>query len=190
MEQRTIGIIIGIIALVLVGAYAFFAIDKQSTQIGTENLPIYGSNDNEAVTQPMPAGDSNVPEAIVEYDSVTEVDIVDPIIDDETAGSVSGSYETYSEDKLARANSGDVVLFFHAPWCPSCRALDRGINASLSEIPTGLTILQTDYDSNIELRRKYGITYQHTLVQVDANGNMIKKWSGGSNLASIVSQVE
>jgi hypothetical protein len=39
--------------------------------------------------------------------------------------------------------------------------------------------LKTDYDSNNELKKKYGVTYQHTFVQIDSNGNMITKWNGG-----------
>lgn len=101
-----------------------------------------------------------------------------------------GSYEEYSADKVMRAANGDVVLFFHASWCPSCRGLNTGIESSLESIPEGLTILKADYDKETELKKKYGVTYQHTLVQVDKDGNMLKKWSGGSTLESILSQVQ
>ncbi len=101
-----------------------------------------------------------------------------------------GSYQEYSNDKLALANNGDAVIFFHASWCPTCRALDKDITKNLSTIPNGLTILKADYDSQIELRKKYGVTFQHTMVQVDASGNLINKWSGGNTLQSIVSRVK
>ncbi len=97
----------------------------------------------------------------------------------------AGSYETYAPEKLARAETGDVVLFFHAPWCPTCRAADSAIESSRANIPSTLTILKTDYDSNTKLRQTYGITSQHTFVQVDKSGNMIGKWSGGTSLADI-----
>ena len=42
---------------------------------------------------------------------------------------------------------------------------------------------------NIELKKKYEVTYQHTFVQVDAQGNMIKKWSGGA-LADIIDETK
>jgi len=102
----------------------------------------------------------------------------------------AGSYETYDESKLSKANDGSVVLFFHAGWCPSCKTLDANINANVTEIPDGVTILKTDYDSNAELKKKYGVTYQHTMVQVDAEGNMIKKWSGGATLLELLSNIE
>jgi thioredoxin 1 len=93
-------------------------------------------------------------------------------------------------DKIARAETGDVVLFFHASWCPSCRGLNTSIESNLKSIPEGVTILKTDYDTETELKKRYGVTYQHTLVQVDKDGNMIKKWSGSPSLDSLVSQIQ
>lgn len=101
----------------------------------------------------------------------------------------SGSYEAYTPTKLAKAEDGDVVLFFRASWCPTCKTLDKNIKENLGSIPNSLTILDVDYDNSTELKRKYGVTYQHTLVQVDKDGNMIKKWSGSPTLQSLVNEV-
>lgn len=101
-----------------------------------------------------------------------------------------GVYAPYEASKLAMANTGDVVLFFKASWCPSCRALDSNIKANLEAIPVGLTILEVDYDNSAAMKQQYGVTTQHTLVQVDASGKLIKKWSGGSTLSSVVAQVQ
>jgi len=103
----------------------------------------------------------------------------------------AGSYEAYGSEKIAMASAThDVVLFFHASWCPSCRALNSDIEKNVSAIPAGVTILKTDYDKETELKKKYGVTTQHTLVQVDKDGNLIKKWSGGSKLENLISQVQ
>ncbi len=101
-----------------------------------------------------------------------------------------GSYEVYDASKLTLAEKGDVVLFFKASWCPSCRTVDADIKSNLSEIPDSLTILEVDYDTATEMRTKYGVTTQHTFVQVAADGTLIKKWSGGATLANIVTQVQ
>ena len=101
-----------------------------------------------------------------------------------------GSYEVYDASKLAMAEKGKVVLFFKASWCPSCRTLDADIKASLGDIPAGVTILEVDYDKYGELKQKYGVTMQHTLVQVDKGGNQIMKWSGGATLESIVEKLK
>lgn len=81
------------------------------------------------------------------------------------------------------------VLFFHASWCPTCRAADADISAKLSSIPAGLIIHKVDYDTATDLKKKYGVTYQHTFVQVDEKGEMITKWSGG-DLAMIIEKTK
>ena len=106
------------------------------------------------------------------------------------AATAGGTYTEYNEALLAKAEEGKVVLFFKASWCSTCRALDKNINANLDNLPEDVTILEVDYDSETELRRKYGVTLQHTLVQVDANGEMIKKWTGGNTLDTTLGQIE
>jgi thiol-disulfide isomerase/thioredoxin len=101
-----------------------------------------------------------------------------------------GSYEAYAPEKLALANDGKVVLFFRASWCPTCRVLDADIRGNLGNIPEGVAILDVNYDTATELKQKYGVTYQHTLVQVDAEGNQIAKWTGSPTLAALLGQVE
>lgn len=93
----------------------------------------------------------------------------------------NGSYKDYSEAVVTteQASGNKVVLFFHANWCPFCKAADTAFKANLKEIPAGVTILKTDYDSQTALKTKYGVTTQHTFVQVDSQGNQIAKWVSG-----------
>jgi thiol-disulfide isomerase/thioredoxin len=100
----------------------------------------------------------------------------------------AGAYTTYSSEALATAQKGKTVLFFHASWCPTCRAADADITKNLSGIPSGVTILRADYDKEVALKQKYGVTSQHTFVEVDSTGKMIQKWSGG-NFAGIVAKI-
>jgi len=102
----------------------------------------------------------------------------------------SGQYIAYNASLLKNAKTGNVVLFFKADWCPTCQKLDVNIRSELNEIPSDLTILILDYETEEELNRKYGVTYQHTLVQVDSDGNLIKKWYGSSDIDEIVSQLQ
>lgn len=102
----------------------------------------------------------------------------------------AGTYEDYAEAKLQNANSGSVVLFFNAAWCPDCRATAKDVEANRAKIPAGVTILSVDYDTYTDLRKKYGVTYQHTFVQVDTQGNQLKKWGGSFTLNDIVAQIE
>jgi len=103
----------------------------------------------------------------------------------------AGSYEAYAPEKVMLASAThDVVLFFRAGWCPTCRAVDADIKANLSKIPSSLAILDVNYDNSTALKQKYGVTYQHTFVQVDSNGNLIKKWIGSSTLAALIAQIQ
>lgn len=103
---------------------------------------------------------------------------------------MKGSYEVYSSEKLALAETGKVVLFFKASWCPSCRAVDADIKASLNDIPKGVTILEVDYDKSKDLQQKYGVTSQHTFVQVDVQGNELAQWSGSPTLESVIEKIK
>lgn len=127
-------------------------------------------------------------EEVVEGSNVMEArpDVMEGVMTPQAGG----SFESYAPEKLARASSGDVVLFFRASWCPTCRALEADLKANSTQIPQGLTILDVSYDAETALKQKYGVTYQHTLVQVDAEGNMVTKWSGSQDLASLLTQVQ
>lgn len=103
---------------------------------------------------------------------------------------MGGQYVAYDASKLAFAKEGKVVLFFRASWCPTCRTLDADIRANLSQIPKNVLILDVDYDKSAELKKQYGVTYQHTLVQVDADGKMITKWSGSEGLKQLLQEVK
>jgi thiol-disulfide isomerase/thioredoxin len=103
-----------------------------------------------------------------------------------------GGYISYSDYTSSQGKYKDfkVVLYFHAPWCPTCQALDKNINANLDSIPAKTIIVKTDYDSSNELKKKYGVTYQHTLVQVDSSGSKIKKWSGSPELKDLTAEIQ
>lgn len=90
------------------------------------------------------------------------------------------NYIIYTPAAFADAKKeGKTILFFWAPWCGTCSALDDELKQRSSELPKDLTILRTNYDTQSDLKVKYNIITQHTLVQVDKDGNEIKKWIGG-----------
>lgn len=107
------------------------------------------------------------------------------MIKEETVAMVK-SYDTYSPESVdtALASGKKVALFFHATWCPSCVALNKTITSE--EIPSEVVIFKVDYDTNTELRKKYGVTGQHTIVTIDSNKNMLKRERGAQNIADII----
>ncbi len=91
-----------------------------------------------------------------------------------------GSYVDYSEEALAQAaETGRAVLFFKASWCSTCSVLDEELLNEIGELPPDVTVLKINYDKAKELKKKYNVTIQHTLVQVDEDGEELKKWVGG-----------
>jgi thiol-disulfide isomerase/thioredoxin len=87
--------------------------------------------------------------------------------------SQAGRYIVYSSDSFTKTN-GTKILFFHAPWCPQCRALESSIEAGT--IPSGVTIVKVDYDTHQDLRKKYGVTIQTTLVKLNEKNELAKKF--------------
>lgn len=104
----------------------------------------------------------------------------------ETAPGAWIDYATYQEDPSAYADS-DVVLFFYASWCPDCTETEASLDADGA--PDGLTVVQVDFDDNTELRQQYGVTVQHTFVQIDDKGAELSKWTGSTTGADIAAEI-
>lgn len=99
-------------------------------------------------------------------------------------------YQDYSESAVAVAlkEGKKVALFFHAPRCPSCRSLNKELTADITTLPANTVVFKTDYDSSSDLKKKYSVTSQHTIVTIDANMNKIalKKWWDAQDVASML----
>ena len=98
----------------------------------------------------------------------------------EAASAGGGAYITLAEYQASKDSyaASKVVLFFNATWCSTCKKARNNLEADLTAIPADLAIVLVDFDSETELKRQYGITVQHTFVQIDATGNELTKWSG------------
>lgn len=99
---------------------------------------------------------------------------------------LAGVYAEYDSSLLGQNDT--TVLAFFADWCPSCVAADSAISGE--EVPDGLSILKVDFDNSTDLRQEYGVTTQHTFIQVDADGNLIKKWVGGTTAEDILERTQ
>jgi len=99
----------------------------------------------------------------------------------------------YTPEAFTNATKGDgiAVLFFHASWCPSCRAAEADFRAHMDQIPENVTILMVDYDTETDLKAKYGIVLQDTFVQINALGKAVAKWnSGGQGMQSLLANLQ
>ena len=192
--------IIGLVVLLLIGGGVYFMQDGGSMdKAGMEQKVMIEKEvmEKDAMTKvEMTKGE----EGVMEKDAVMEKDTMQKdgvMMKDESSmkkdGEMmvhGGTYEAYSAEKIAWAQNGKVVLFFRASWCPTCRAVDGDIKKNIMAIPKDVTILDVNYDTEIALKQKYGVTYQHTFVQVDASGNQITKWSASPTLAALLTEVQ
>jgi thioredoxin 1 len=84
------------------------------------------------------------------------------------------AYEEYSKTKFSELNGQKrFALFFHADWCPTCRVLEKNIKSDLSTFPKNTVILKANYDTELALKKQYGVTTQSSLVFFDEKGNVI-----------------
>jgi thiol-disulfide isomerase/thioredoxin len=178
-------VVIGIIAVLVIGlgAYGYSSNQKEAAMMEGKMMEEKAMMEKKAMEEK-----AMMEKGAMEGDKMMEKD--GAMMEKDGAMMSKGSYEVYDASKLAIAENGKVVLFFKASWCPSCRTLDADIKASLADIPAGVTILEVDYDKHGELKQKYGVTMQHTLVQVDKNGNQINKWSGGATLEDVIKNIK
>jgi thiol-disulfide isomerase/thioredoxin len=94
-------------------------------------------------------------------------------------------YIEYSNEILDKNTNKRRVLFFYANWCPTCRPADVDFRENSGKIPEDVVVIRVNYnDTDTDADEKslaeaYGITYQHTFVQIDQNGNEVAKWNGG-----------
>ena len=96
-------------------------------------------------------------------------------------------YTNYSPELIGETDT--TVLFFYADWCPSCIAADNIISRE-DLLSSGITLLKTDFDIELDLKQKYWVTTQHTFVQLDAEGNLVSKWNWSNSLEDIQAKLK
>ena len=85
----------------------------------------------------------------------------------------SSRYVEYSKAVLDESSDKRRVLYFYATWCPSCKIANEDFTTNPNKIPEDVVVIRINYnDPNTnqeekDLAKKYGITYQHTFVQID-----------------------
>jgi len=121
-------------------------------------------------------------DTLMKNDELTMKNTDDTMIGDKM---MSSQYVEYLKTALDNASTSRRVLFFYASWCPTCRQADLNFKENESKIPEDVTIIRVNYNDSEtdqeekDLAKKYGVTYQHTFVQIDGEGKEITKWNGG-----------
>lgn len=95
-------------------------------------------------------------------------------------------YQEYNPNTIPL--SWDIVLFFHADRCPTCNEAEK--NFLETGVPEWLTILKVNYDTETELKKKYGILTQTSYVLIQPDGTMIKRRIWWRTLEELQSKIE
>ncbi len=108
---------------------------------------------------------------------------MEPMAKKSTAPMTDGGRQvefTSLSNAQAFAKEGPVVLYFSASWCPTCKAAEKDLKNNAKVLASDVTVVKVNYDTSAELKTKYGVTMQHTFVQIDGNGNKLAIWNGGA----------
>ncbi len=125
--------------------------------------------------------------AVIDSDAMVNIENTEGMEDTKAVmkNSKIGTYIPFSPEVLASSATTRRVLFFYASWCPTCIPADASFTNNVSQIPADVTLVRVNYNDTEtdqeekDLAKQYGVTYQHTFVQIDAKGNEITKWNGG-----------
>jgi thiol-disulfide isomerase/thioredoxin len=94
--------------------------------------------------------------------------IVSPTVGARQMGSMDGMNDfrpfTQQDFKSVQAAGQTTLLFFHAPWCPVCRAQEPKVKSHLNGRYRNVVAFKVDYDSNTALRRELSVDKQSTLI--------------------------
>ena len=89
-------------------------------------------------------------------------------------------YSEYSDAKFQAARNAAKIIFleFASETCPVCQAQDPQIKMAFAELNNPMIVgFKVNYDTEETMNQQYGVTYQHTHVILDENGNVLKKVS-------------
>lgn len=100
------------------------------------------------------------------------------------------AYLSYSQELYDELlGKKPMALFFHADWCPTCLWMEENINNEISTFPQGTKIIEVNFDNELDLKSKYGIAVQSTVVVLDRNGNKVKTLAVPEN-RELISAIE
>jgi thiol-disulfide isomerase/thioredoxin len=109
-----------------------------------------------------------------------------------------GTYEPYSKALYdrSRAEGVPIILYFYANWCPICKAEEPEFRRLVEETSFGVRAIRVNYnDSDTDadekaLAKQFGITYQHTFVYIDREGNEISRTIGARSESQYRSDID
>jgi len=185
MSNSKLAIII-VLAFVVLGSGWFVFRKKSDGMISKNESIIMEQEKKDAMEQP---------DSIKEEEKMAEGKTAMDYAGTENAMMTNKRYVEYASDVLEKTQSTRRVLFFYASWCPLCKPVNAELEEKVNQIPSDSTVIRVHYNDpetdqeEKNLAKKYGVTYQHTFVQIDQNGDVVARWNGG-NLADLLKNIK
>ena len=161
------------LGVLVVGGFLFFQQSSQKNAMMQKEESMMEVDQNQQETT-MQKEEEMMKEETKDEDSMMKKD-----------GMAEDRYVEYSKTAFENASQGRRVLFFYASWCPTCIPADKSISDNMKSLPADMTVIRVNYNDpetdqeEKDLAKLYGITYQHTFVQIDEMGKEVTKWNGG-----------
>lgn len=178
-------LVILFVVIFIIGVGYFFTHSEDSVR--QESVVLSTADEMEKVSDDV---ESDMSTASTVTTEDLEIEMAEEMMEKDTMPAETmkkaGVYKAYDADMVASNDAEHTLLFFHAAWCPSCRALDADIAQHAGTIPENVVIYKVDYDTATDLKRKYGITTQHSLIEIDSNGEAVGSISHPRTLKDVL----
>lgn len=137
---------------------------------------------------------------VIKKDSGSMFTQTSPVSDETTPElTASSNYKKFSQAEYENAlgEKKVVLLYFFANWCPICREQEP-INLQVFEslkneseiVGFRVNILDSEETSETKaLASQFEVTYQHTYVILDKNGEVRYKYTGPLSFESVRSEI-
>lgn len=102
---------------------------------------------------------------------------------DEVSAGDGGYVDAYSDIEIVNAiigNGDKSLIFFYASWCGFCQAKDVVLESLYSENSYAISTYKVNYDDADDLKARYEVATQDTVVLIDGEGNAEQMLSGAT----------
>ena len=97
--------------------------------------------------------------------------IADMVKSEEDQGQYVDAFGDMTIASSAIGNGNSSLLFFYASWCGYCQTKDANLKELYRDESLTLSTYKIDFDTASELKARYAVASQDTVVLIDGSGN-------------------
>ncbi|MBP9759624.1 hypothetical protein KBD45_08080 [Candidatus Dojkabacteria bacterium] len=112
-----------------------------------------------------------------------------PVLGEKVRNEGNGVYDLYDDELIKTAEDKQIVLFFSADWCAECNNLDNDILTNKDKIPQNVIIMKVEYDVRKDLKDKYKVTKENSLIEINSAEEKLKDIGTKKTLSEILKSI-